>query len=388
MKADFYDKYFDELNEEQIELLKRIDITKENMSTYSYIADEQGNIDRPNTDEIINGIIKELGVAELPKSYIEYLKAYGDGGWGCIWIYGINISDNIYYKGKIESRLLEITLRNREKYNWSKEIVSIAIGSGFYDKIIFCLDTSKMNNSECPVVVFNELTLEFDEYAPNFKDFVKKYITYGIDCELRRYKEAEEERNAIKLINGTGYKSCWIVLKGIAKEKLTEALKLSKKKKMTWDEGVEFVNDVSNLKKHTVFITSKYNNKIYVIGNGLLEIADNPEWLFELGKLCKEVCFYLTERNSETHGFAKITKGELRRFYYYSEEKIINIGKITSIEKQLKLKLPSIFNEAFNSKYTQINEEHIIQIANKWSPEDINNYPYKDVITGSIEVLK
>ena len=38
MKADFYNKYFDKLNEEQLELLKRLDITKENMSEYSYVA--------------------------------------------------------------------------------------------------------------------------------------------------------------------------------------------------------------------------------------------------------------------------------------------------------------------------------------------------------------
>lgn len=383
MKADFYDKYFDELNEEQIELLKRLDITKENMSEYSYVADEQGNINRPIKDEIIDDIIKELGIVEFPKSYIEYLKTYGDGGWGCIWIYGIYISNNIYTKGKIESRMLDTTLSYREKYKWNKEIISIAIGKNC-DGLIFCLDTSRMHNDECPVVVFNEHSMEFDEYAPDFKEFVKKYIAYGVDCELEMFREAEEERNAIKLIKGTGYKSCWLVLKGVAKEKLTEILRLSKKKKMTWDEGVRFVNDVSNLNKHPVFITSKYNSKIYVIGNGLFEIADNPDKLLELGKLSKELCFYLTDRNSETHCFAKISKGEMRRFYFYSEEKIISIGKITPIEKQLKVKFPYDFNEAFDGKHTQINEDHIIQIANKWSPEDIKNYPYKDVITGSI----
>lgn len=42
----------------------------------------------------------------------------------------------------------------------------------------------------------------------------------------------------------------------------------------------------------------------------------------------------------------------------------------------------------YDKYFDELNEEHIIQIANKWSPKDINNYPYKDVITGSLEVLK
>ncbi|MBK1812160.1 SMI1/KNR4 family protein [Clostridium sp. YIM B02505] len=383
MKADFYNKYFYELNEEQIELLKKLDITKENMCEYSYMADEQGNIDRPIADDIIDGIIKELEIAELPRSYIEYLKTYGDGGWGCIWIYGVYVSQNIYTKGKIESRMVDATLRYRESFSWSKEIICIAIGQ-ICDGLIFCLDTSRMCNGECPVVVFNEQNMMFNEYATDFKEFVKKYITYGIACELKRFSESEEERSAIKLINGTGYKSCWFVAKGTTKEKLAEVLGLSRKKKMTWDEGIEFVNNVSNFNNHPVFITSKYDNKIYVIGNGLYKLADNPDKLLELGKLCKELCFYLTERNSETHCFAKISKGEVKRFYFYNEEKIINMGKITQIEKQLKMKFPSDFNEAFDGKHTQINEEHIIQIANKWSSENIKDYPYKDVLTGLI----
>lgn len=382
MKADFYDKYLNELNEEQIAVLKRNDITKENMSQYSYITDEEGNINRIITDEIIDDITEQLGINELPKSYIEYLKTYGDGGWGEIWIYGIFKS-----KGQVESRLLDVTLRYRETYNLKKEFICIAIGSGS-DGIIFFFDISRMCDGECPVVVFNESNKQFDEYADNFNEFVKKYIEYGIEWDIRISREIEEEKNAIKLIKGTGYKCSWLVLKGTTKKALEEVLKLSKKKKVTWDTGLEFVYDVSKINEHRVLVSSKYNNKIYIIGNGLFKIANNPDWLLELGKICKEICFYLTERVSETHCFAKISKGEIRRFYFCNEDEIINIGKITPIEKELKVKFPANFNEAFDGKHTQINEEHIIKIANKWSPEDIENYPYKDVIVGLMEGFK
>lgn len=382
MKAEFYDKYFNELNEEQIDVLKKIDITKENMSQYSYITDEEGYINRTITDEIIDDITDKLGINELPKSYIEYLKTYGDGGWGEIWIYGIFKS-----KGQVESRLLDVTLRYREEYNLKKELICIAIGSGL-DGYIFFFDTSKMCDGECPVVVFNERTQQFNEYANNFDEFVRRYIAYGIEYYIRTDREIEEEKNPIKLIKGTGYKCSWLVLKGITKKKLEEVLKLSNKKKMTWDTGLEFVYDTSKINEHRILISSNYNNKIYVIGNGLFKIANNPEVLLKLGEMCKEVCFYLTERVSETHCFAKISKGEIRRFYFCNEDEIINIGKITAIEKQLKVKFPANFNEAFDNKYTEINEEHIIQIANKWSPEDLNNYPYKDVVVALFEGLK
>lgn len=378
MKADFYDKYFDELNEEQIAVLKRRDITKESMSEYSYIADEKGNIKTIITDEMIRHITEKLGIDELPKSYIEYLKTYGDGGWGEIWIYGI-----FKWTDKVDSRLLDITLRYREEYNLKKQFICIGIGWGC-DGIVFFFDTSRMCNGECPVVAFNKWSKQFNEYADNFNEFVKKYITDGINWHIQNDKEIEEEKNAIKLIEGTGYKCSWLVLKGTTKQKLEEVLKLSKKKKMTWDKGLEFVYDVSKISEHRVFISSKYNSKIYIVGNGLFKMANNPDWLLELGKICKEVCFYLTERVSETHCFAKISKGEIRRFYFCNEDEIISIGKITPIEKQLKVKFPANFNEAFDDKHTQINEEHIIQIANKWSPEDIKNYPYKDVIVGLI----
>jgi len=58
--------------------------------------------------------------------------------------------------------MLDATLSYREKYKWNKEIISIAIGTN-RDGLIFCLDTSRMYNGECPVVVFNEQSKEFDE---------------------------------------------------------------------------------------------------------------------------------------------------------------------------------------------------------------------------------
>ncbi|SHI68607.1 SMI1-KNR4 cell-wall [Clostridium cavendishii DSM 21758] len=183
MKANFYNEYFDELNAEQLAILKEQDITKENMNQYSYIADEEGNIETIITDEMIYNIIKELGINELPKSYIKYLKIYGDGGWGKIWIYGI-----YKWKQPVESRLLDSTLMYRKKYNLKNEFVCIAIGSG-NDDIIYFFDTSRMCNGECPVVVFNERTTVFEEYAKNFNDFVRKYIKDGIGWQIRINRE-------------------------------------------------------------------------------------------------------------------------------------------------------------------------------------------------------
>lgn len=85
------------------------------------------------------------------------MKAYGDGGWGEIWIYGIFKS-----KGQVESRLLDLTLHYRETYNLKKEFICIAIGSGS-DGYIFFFDTSRMCDGECPVVVFNDKHTEINE---------------------------------------------------------------------------------------------------------------------------------------------------------------------------------------------------------------------------------
>ncbi|MDG0767194.1 SMI1/KNR4 family protein [Bacillus halotolerans] len=123
------------------------------------------------SEEKIREIQNRLNV-KLPESYKWFLNKYGSGG-----IYGVNILGH----GKASARVVTVTEEYRIHYDLSDGIVVIE----YVDEFSYCLDTNKMENGECPVIVWANEAGHGDTVADNFLQFLMK--------ELEEAKENWEE---------------------------------------------------------------------------------------------------------------------------------------------------------------------------------------------------
>lgn len=101
----------------------------------------------------------KLGV-ELPESYKWFLITYGSGGIFGVDILGIGKSN--------KARVVEYT-KSYRGLGLNKDLVVIENA----DEFVYCLATKKMENNECPVIVWNRHG-GLDDYntAKNFYEFL------------------------------------------------------------------------------------------------------------------------------------------------------------------------------------------------------------------------
>lgn len=121
--------------------------------------DFTGGID----ESLINVIQNELGIV-LPKSYQWFLINYGSGGMFGVDILGVANSN-------IASVVIE-TERFRE-LGLDKNLVVIENGGEY----AYCLDTDKMENNECPVIVWDrQMGIDETIEAKNFYEFLSQRL--------------------------------------------------------------------------------------------------------------------------------------------------------------------------------------------------------------------
>ncbi|MGY3838376.1 SMI1/KNR4 family protein [Bacillus atrophaeus] len=109
------------------------------------------------SEEKIKEIQNSLNV-KLPESYKWFLNKYGSGG-----IFGVNILGH----GKVSARVVSVTEDYRTHYDLWDGIVVIED----VDEFSYCLDTNKMENGECPVIVWANEAGYGDTVAANFLQF-------------------------------------------------------------------------------------------------------------------------------------------------------------------------------------------------------------------------
>ncbi|WP_099363571.1 SMI1/KNR4 family protein [Fredinandcohnia onubensis] len=114
-------------------------------------------------DSQINFVQEELGV-ELPESYKWFLTMYGSGG-----LFGVDIL------GVAKSNRVPVVI-NTNRYRdlgLEKDLVVIE-NAGEY---VYCLNTSKMEKNECPVIAWNRQG-GLDDYntAQNFYEFLSQRL--------------------------------------------------------------------------------------------------------------------------------------------------------------------------------------------------------------------
>jgi len=114
-------------------------------------------------DSQINFVQEELGV-ELPESYKWFLTTYGSGG-----LFGVDIL------GVAKSNRVPVVI-NTNRYRdlgLEKDLVVIE-NAGEY---VYCLNTSKMEKNECPVIAWNRQG-GLDDYntVQNFYEFLSQRL--------------------------------------------------------------------------------------------------------------------------------------------------------------------------------------------------------------------
>lgn len=325
------------------------------------------------TDEVIDHFAGELGV-ELPRSYRNFLKELGRGGMGYFYVYGIE-------SGEFSS-MVKFTMEYREKVNLPKEYIVVSErltrSPGPEAHYLTCLDTSRMKDGECPAVRYDVLTNTVTEYQPTFDDAFYEGVldVYNVLVVPRLAEEPETH----ELPAGLGYKSCWMTVIGSHQDDIVKVLGLKNTGRADYKEALEEVR--SDPKK--VMVTADFDNRNYVIFGG--GFAYHEETVKEKCAGLPEVYGYLSHRVSEAHGFFKVVNGEIERLFYRDEEELINIGKPLPEEKKNKVKLPHSFEEERDKKkrFTRVDEDMVMTLAEASSEVEIGTYPYEQVVIGEL----
>lgn len=121
--------------------------------------DFTGGVDEKQIEYVQNTL-----EVQLPESYKWFLTNYGSGG-----LFGVDILG--VAKSNIASVVIET--KNYRDLGMSKSLVVIE-DTGEY---AYCLDTSKMENNECPVIAWNRQGgLDDFNTAKNFYEFLSQRL--------------------------------------------------------------------------------------------------------------------------------------------------------------------------------------------------------------------
>lgn len=128
-------------------------------------------------DTIIADFESKMGVT-FPKSYVNFLKEFGEGGISGTYIFGI---DDLDY-----SSVLKKTKKYRESEGLPEHYIVVERRGTAEDEWLICLDTSRMKDEECPAIKYVIGTGEVTEYAKDFDEVFDKRVK-------ERYLEKLEE---------------------------------------------------------------------------------------------------------------------------------------------------------------------------------------------------
>lgn len=108
----------------------------------------------------------------LPKSYIEFLETYGEGG---VEGYIFGIEDEDY------SSAHKKTILFRKEKSINKFWIVIGHIRTSWEEYLVCLDTSRMYNNECPVIKYDLIEDEIEDFKGNFYNYFnyKSHIAFN-----------------------------------------------------------------------------------------------------------------------------------------------------------------------------------------------------------------
>lgn len=334
------------------------------------------------SEQIILKFQDELKV-RFPKSYVQFLKEFGEGGINGTYFFGI-ANENF-------ASVLKRTKQFRDRENIPQEYIVIQNPNTIEEEWIICLDTSRMEDEECPAIKYVLGSGEVTEYAPNFDAAFDMAVEEQYFEETGHHYKSDQsldQTNMKKdLPTGMGYRSCWAVVEATNQKTLAEILLQKDTEKCIYREGLAKVNKAP-YEEHAVLVTADYEGTNYIIGDGLSSFFYNREAILDKFKSFDRVHVYMTERVSECHGFALLEKGEIKRLYCYDEEGIQNIGERLPEEISLGYHFPINFEQAARGqkeeKITRMDEDALVTLAIEQMGIDTEKYPYEDVMVGRL----
>ena len=185
-------------------------------------------------------------------------------------------------------------------------------------------------------------------------------------------------------VKGMGYKSCWMLIEGSSQQEIADILLQKDTEHCTYQAGLDKL-DQADYGNQAAFVTADFQHTNFVIGISLSVFFDEQDKRIPILKPFPKVYLYLTHRVSECHGFAVLEYGEIKRFYYYNEDGIRDIGEPLSIENSLGFHLPKDDDELWETDDITVPEEDIIiALAAEQTGVDAANYPYENVIAGKL----
>lgn len=208
------------------------------------------------------------------------------------------------------------------------------------------------------------------------------------DNSNQKTKPDEMEKD---LIDGMGYKSCWAVVKGSSQQEIVEALLQKDTEIYTYHDGLEKIyNSPYPYTDHAVFVTADFEGTNYIIGSTVNKFFYDEDLLRQSFQSFPKAYLYMTHRVSECHGFAMLENGTITRLYRFDEEEIHSIGKPLEAEKKFGYNLPKSIDEMQDhwddDTVTKMDEEIIITLALEQTGIDSEQYPYENVVVGSLKL--
>ena len=144
---------------------------QEFIKKYGDCDDFTGGVSEEKVFEIENSL-----QVTLPNSYKWFLRNYGSGG-----IFGIDIQGYDYDGASV----VELTNNYREFYKLIDGIVVIED----IDEFAYCLDTNKMRDEECPVIMWDNL----EGYGRKLADNFLEYFNQRLETAKENWEEDEED---------------------------------------------------------------------------------------------------------------------------------------------------------------------------------------------------
>lgn len=138
-------------------------MNRDELATFIYKHKESDDFTGGIDETQVNSVQSELGL-KLPESYKWFLTNYGSGG-----LFGVNILG----VGKLNRATVVVKTKRYQDLGMSENLVVVEdIGEYAY-----YLDTSDMENNECPVIAWNRHG-GLDDYntATNFFEFLSQKL--------------------------------------------------------------------------------------------------------------------------------------------------------------------------------------------------------------------
>lgn len=330
--------------------------------------------------ELVCKLEKDLGVT-LPASYIEFLRNFGEGGLSGTYTFGIEDED-------FASAWVD-TMKYRKELHLPEQYVVIArIKKEDGEHYLVCLDTAEMGGKECPIIKWDLHTGEKSSYKDTFFDYFNSVTENEYQCEMK-YIEAHPKTGTGKyeageLPRGVGYKSCWMVIRGGDEEQIQQAFSIGDSSHIPFEEGIKTISQAGT--NNFVMLWKAGEDLFYLIGDAVVKFSYDDKLFRKVSKEFSEVYLFFTHRVSETHGFAKVAGGVIKRAYYYDEDRIVSKGRASALEKHMGYVLPKSFEERNQNraKFTDMDEDVVVALAERLTGVQNPDYSYERVLLGTL----